>query len=51
LFIDGQVLIVDIAHSISLLTSSPDPTGETKTHQKIEIAFKHGIDAQAIMMT
>jgi hypothetical protein len=32
LFIDAQVLIVDIAHSISLLTSSPDPTGEKQKH-------------------
>jgi hypothetical protein len=32
LFIDEQVLIVDIAQSISLLTSTPDPTGEKQKH-------------------
>jgi hypothetical protein len=41
---------LSILISDSLLTSTPDPTGESRNTLEKEIAFKHGIDAQAIMM-
>jgi hypothetical protein len=44
----SSVLLIFIPNS--LLTSTPDPTGEKQKHTGKGIAVKHGIDAQAIMM-
>jgi hypothetical protein len=54
LFIDGQVLIVDVVDlDIGRVAriNSGSYRGEAETHRKRKTTFKHGIDAQAIMMT
>jgi hypothetical protein len=53
LFIDGKVLIVGVVDlDIGLVAhiNSGSYRGEVETHQKRETTFKHGIDAQTIMM-
>jgi hypothetical protein len=39
-----------VVNSMSLLTSTPDPTEKKQKHTGKIIAFNHGIDAQTIMM-
>jgi hypothetical protein len=41
--------MLSILISDSLLTSTPDPTGEGRNTPEKETAFKHGIDAQTNM--
>jgi hypothetical protein len=53
LFIDGQVLIVGVVElDIRLVAhiNFGSYRGEVETHRKRKRTFKHGIDAQTIMM-